>query len=167
MIHSKIYINTIDICFFRLLASFKSYVVPLFYTSLIIICTIGQTAIFAKKLIEKRKDKIRLTLINQNLEKNKENNSLSKPLKNNNKRWNDYLCNNAGLFVIIIVVALMAFLWNPFGQYISLGNLDENTQNILKLEIQYLILTVAIPAYVYAKTDKLFNHVKTEIFEFV
>ena len=152
---------------FRLLASYKTNVVPSFYTSLLIICTIGQIAIFVKKHIEKRKDKIRLTFISQNLEKKKENNSSSKPWKNNNKRWNDYLCDNAGLFVILLVIALMAFLWNPFGQYISLGDLDENTQNILKLDIQYLILTVVIPSCVYAKNDKLFNHVKTEVFEFV
>ena len=121
---------------------------------MILICTIGQIAIIIKRHIEQQKDKIGLTLINQNPEKN-------------NKRWNDYLCNNAGLFVIIIVVALMACLWHPFGQYISFANLDEETQNILKLDFQYLILTVVIPAYVYAKTDKLFNHVKTEIFEFM
>ena len=132
---------------------------------MIIICTIGQIAIFVKKLIEKRKDKIRLTLINQNLEKNKENNSLSKPLKNNNKRWNDYLCNNTGLIVIIFVVAIIVCL-SHFGYLFCLANHCEEDQMLLTTFFYYIILIVFIPACVYAKNDKLFNYVKTEIFYF-
>ena len=139
---------------------------------MIITCTIGQIAIFVKKFIEHRKDRIRVALINPNLEKNEkngDNSSVSNSMGANNKRWNDYLCNNTGFFAILFLVAFLVCFWH-FGldQYLLTKNLDEEDKRLLKYHfINYLIINVVIPASIYAKNDKLFNHVKTEILEFV
>ena len=132
---------------------------------MIITCTIGQIAIFVKKFIEHRKDRIRVALIDPNLQKNRGNKSNS--FVANNKRWNEYLCNNTGLFVILFFVAFLVCFWH-FGldQYLLTKNLDEEDKRLLKYHfINYLIVNVVIPACMYAKIDKLFNHVKTEILE--
>ena len=123
-------------------------------------------AIYVKKHIERRRDKICLTLVNQDQgEQKQNNNSLPKPLIANNKRWNDYLCNNTGLIVIIFVVAIIVCL-SHFGYLFCLANRCEEDQMLLTTFFYYIILIVFIPACVYAKNDKLFNYVKTEIFYF-
>ena len=123
-------------------------------------------AIYIKKHIERRRDKICLTLINQDQEEQNQNNdSLPKPLIANNKRWNDYLCNNTGLIVIIFVVAIIVCL-SHFGYLFCLANHCEEDRMLLTTFFYYIILIVFIPACVYAKNDRLFNYVKTEIFYF-
>ena len=130
---------------------------------MIITCTIGQIAIFVKKFIEHQKDKIPVASINPN----EGNSPVSNTLVANNKRWNEYLCNNTGLFTILIFLALMVtFLHFGLGEYIFMKNLYEEDQRLLRYHFNGLIMNVFIPVCIYAMNDKLFNHVKTEILEF-
>ena len=151
---------------FRYESSYKSFVVPSFYISLTIISTVGQLTILIKKHIEHRRDIVVHISINQNQEEQNQNdNSVPGPLIANNKRWNDYLCNNTCLIGIIFVVAIVVCL-SHFGYLFCLANHCEEDKFVLTTFFYYIILIVFIPASVYAKNDKLLNYVKTEIFHF-
>ena len=121
----------------------------------ITICTCGQTAILVKKCKEYHKDEeVENTqkAINQN------------NLEINNQRWNHLLCSNSGIMTIILVLIIIMI-----SKYVQnwwvLSNFKLNKVEIIHVFSIFdtFIYCVGIPLTIYARNDKLYKHVKTEI----
>ena len=83
----------------------------------------------------------------------------------NNQRWNHYLCGNSGtitlLFALILFVASNYILnWFILDQ-LTLSK--EQSAQLMGIFDQFIICN-AIPLMVFLTNDKLYNHVKNEIF---
>ena len=121
----------------------------------ITICTCGQTAILVKKCKEYHKDEeVENTqkAINQN------------NLEINNQRWNHLLCSNSGIMTIILVLILLMISKYVQNWWI-LSNFKLNKVEIIHVFSIFdtFIYCVGIPLTIYARNDKLYKHVKTEI----
>ena len=83
----------------------------------------------------------------------------------NNQRWNHYLCGNSGtitlLFALILFVASNYILnWFILDQ-LTLSK--EQSAQLMGIFDQFIICN-GIPLMVFLTNDKLYNHVKNEIF---
>ena len=135
---------------------FDSLLIPLFYIVLITICMCGQTAISIRKCKERCKDEGVANVQNTIIKKNP---------AINNQRWNHVLCSNSGNITIVLVL-FSALIIDLF--------LSKNIQNWLILskvetiQLSYTITSfvfcVGIPVAIYARNEKLYKHVKSEIF---
>ena len=88
-----------------------------------------------------------------------------KPMIANNKRINDYLCTNKKLLLFLIYVATLACFANLL-QWLILyeSSLDEEEQTLIKYFFLRLLVNFFVPLAMYVQNDKLFRHVKDEIF---
>ena len=118
---------------------------------------------FIKRYIEHRQDQIQLDISHLNPVQN----PIQEPqplIAANNKRWNDYLCTNTGLHIIVIFVAGFILGINILVLYMYKSSIDEEDKMLLKYFIIRLAFTFVLPISLYVKNDKLLTHVKTEIF---
>ena len=121
----------------------------------ITICTCGQTAILVKKCKEYHKDEeVENTqkAINQN------------NLEINNQRWNQLLCSNSGIMTIILLlffVLISKYIQNWW--ILSYFKLNKVEMFHMFSIFDTFIYCVGIPLTIYARNDKLYKHVKTEI----
>ena len=116
----------------------------------------GQMAISIRKCKEHCKDEEVTNLQNA---KNQNNQAI------NTQRWNHLLCSNSGTISIVLVLFL-ALIIDLF--------LSKNIQNWLILSkvetiqfsytIDTFVFCVGIPVAIYARNEKLYKHVKSEIF---
>ena len=129
---------------------------------MITICLCGQTACFIKKIINQRNNHIQIALYNQN--PNQYNNNLVPPnplFHLNNQCWNDDFCSNASIYFLMICILVIIFSHNSIYNWSSLNEVEKMQ---LKYNSSQLILNVFIPIIMYVKNNKLFKHVKTEIY---
>ena len=83
----------------------------------------------------------------------------------NIKRINDYLCTNNKTLLLLIIVATLACFANLL-QWLILyeSSLDEEEQTLIKYFFLRLLVNFFVPLAMYVQNDKLFRHVKDEIF---
>ena len=135
---------------------FDSLLIPLFYIVLITICMCGQTAISIRKCKERRKDEGVANV--QNVIKPK-NPAI------NNQRWNHVLCSNSGTITIVLVLFSALILDLFLSKYIqNWWNLNKVETIQFSYRVHTFVLCIGIPLAVYAINEKLYKHVKSEIF---
>ena len=117
----------------------------------ITICTCGQTAILVKKCQECHKDE-------------EVENIQRVPNAINNQRWNHLLCSNSGIMTIILLlffVLISKYIQNWW--ILSYFKLNKVEMFHMFSIFDTFIYCVGIPLTIYARNDKLYKHVKTEI----
>ena len=161
-------------------------IVPIFYFCLITICTCGQIAINAKKLIEYRRDLVQARHVqaqlsdalksddpqgtksiktnnHQNIQVNNHNNH--QIIHVNNTKWNEDFCSNNGIIAILLAYCVMAMSATIIQWVIFYGsNLSEERKAQYKYHFFQLLKDVLLPIFIYLWHGKLFKHVKTELF---
>ena len=138
---------------------------------LIIICTCGQIAITVKKRIEYKRDLAHVRHVQaqlsdclkpddpQGTKSTKTNNKL------NNQKWNEDFCSNSEIIVLLLIFFLMGVSATILQWAIFYGsNLSEEEKAQYKYHFFQLLKDVLLPVFIYLWHDKLFKHVKTELF---
>ena len=143
--------------------------VPIFYAVLIIICVCGKAAILFKKFNEYRKDKIQVLPIDRVSPTPPILDPPSQPNNNcgfNNQRWNHYLCGNSGTIILLLALFLIIGCNYSTLNWWILHQLTLNKEESAQLHgiFNQFIICNGIPLIVYLTNDKLYKHVKNEIF---
>ena len=76
----------------------------------------------------------------------------------NNQRWNHYLCGNSGTITLLLSLFLMLL-----STYILIGIYNEESAQLIGIFYQFMHCN-GIPSIVYLTNEKLYKHVKNEIF---
>ena len=118
-------------------------------------------AIFIKKEIYRRKDKLHRYNANEFLNPNLNSEENGNAIRVNTQRWNHYICSVTGYFVLIMILFLMAVLKNLI---FNASSLDDQEKMQLKDNFIQMILNVFIPVSMYVMNSRLFQHVKNEFF---
>ena len=126
----------------------------------------GQSAILIKKFIDFWRDKKLQGVIGIMKKPNNDLLPTSHPTFNfNNQPINYYICSISDYFLLMIVMFLL-MLSKIFLNYFVLNssrlNIEEKSHFIDSFD--HLILNVVIPLAIYVKNEKLFKHVKNEIY---
>ena len=83
----------------------------------------------------------------------------------NNQKWNEDFCSNNGIIVILLTYCIMAMSATIVQWVIFYGsNLSEEEKAQYKYHFFQLLKDVLLPIFIYLWHDKLFKHVKTELF---
>ena len=137
-----------------------------FYAVLTIISISGKAAIFFKKFIEYRKDNMQVVLpIDPHnhasptppIAVNPNNQPQRQRQLTNSQRWNQYLCGNSGTVTLLFAMFLI-------GQNICRYILNRYASaQLIDIFNQFLVCNV-VPLLFYLTNDKLYQHVKSEIF---
>ena len=135
---------------------FDRLLIPLFYVVLITICMCGQIAISIRKCKEHYKDQ---GVANVQNTINQNNQAI------NNQRWNHLLCSNSGTLTIFLVLFLVLIIDLFLSKYIqNWWNLNKVETIQFSYRVHTFVLCIGIPLAVYAINEKLYKHVKSEIF---
>lgn len=132
-------------------------IVPIFYIILTSICTIAQIAMFMKKKIEDRRDRLVVGNIYQQ--------SPTSTRCMNNQSLNQYLFTTAGSLIIILIVVIVGYTHIPlfYNVFLSYFSFNADEKMLLTQDFQEITLNLCIPLYIYWKNDELFNYLAYEI----
>ena len=83
----------------------------------------------------------------------------------NNQKWNEDFCSNSEIIVLLLIFLLMGLGATILQWAIFYGsNLSEEEKAQYKYHFFQLLKDVLLPILIYLWHDKLFKHVKTELF---
>ena len=83
----------------------------------------------------------------------------------NNQKWNEDFCSNSEIIVLLLIFLLMGLGATILQWAIFYGsNLSEEEKAQYKYHFFQLLKDVLLPVFIYLWHDKLFKHVKTELF---
>ena len=132
-------------------------ILPVFYTSLLIISIGGQSGILVKKFIEHKKDKAQIGPIIKNAETEENKRNI------NNQHWNSHLCDHIGYFLLLLTMVLVCFSYIILNKFIFVNsNLNDNQKMQLMTCLHMIITKIVWPVGIYVKNDKIFKYLKTE-----
>ena len=132
-------------------------ILPVFYTSLLIISIGGQSGILVKKFIEHKKDKAQIGPIIKNTETEENKRNV------NNQHWNSHLCDHIGYFLLLLTMVLVCFSYIILNKFIFVNsNLNDNQKLQLMTCLHMIITKIVWPVGIYVKNDKIFKYLKTE-----
>ena len=115
---------------------------------------IGQIAIFLKTQFEHRKDHF---AINNFKDQEKKDNTKCM----NTRRWNPVICTSHQTFLTILIVTLCNI--HAFNLLLKWSNLNSNEKSLLATNVIQMILSLAVPLYMYAKNKSMIQHLIHEI----
>ena len=130
---------------------------------MVTICTIAQMAMYIKKKIEARRDRIAASTNNDGT-----NSIRISPNCMNNQRLNQYLCTTAGMLFLLLTIFIIFFTSNMISFYNFIlnyfkFNLNRDEKMLLTQDFVEISLNLCIPLYMYWKNDALFDHLAHEI----
>ena len=118
---------------------------------------IAQTAIFLKKKIENRRDRIAVGNIEYDEEKNNNTNCM------NTQKWNPNICATPRTFLMILLVFIVHFISG--NSLYSWFNLNSNEKSLLATNVYQLMFNLGVPLYMYGKNISIFQHLIHELWE--
>ena len=118
---------------------------------------IAQTAIFLKKKIENRRDRIAVGNIEYDEEKNNYTNCM------NTQKWNPNICATPRTFLMILLVFIVHFISG--NSLYSWFNLNSNEKSLLATNVYQLMFNLGVPLYIHGKNISIFQHLIHELWE--
>ena len=117
---------------------------------------IAQTAIFLKKKIENRRDRIAVGNIEYDEEKNNYTNCM------NTQKWNPNICATPRTFLMILLVFIVHFISG--NSLYSWFNLNSNEKSLLATNV-YQMFNLGVPLYIHGKNISIFQHLIHELWK--
>ena len=131
-------------------------ILPVFYTSLLLICIGGQSGILIKKFIENKKDKAQVAPINKG--ENEQNRIIV-----NNQYWNSHLCDHIGHFLLLLIMVVVCFSYIILNKFIFIySDLNDHQKMQLMMCLHMIIIHIVLPVGIIVKNEKILKHLKIE-----